>query len=291
MKDVVLNTDLKSLKLFKRGKVRDIYDLGDKLLIVATDRISAFDVVIPSGIPQKGRILTALSLFWFDFCQDIIANHLIPLSLTFLPEQERKLLEGRAMLVKKANPILVECVVRGYLSGSAWKEYQSQGSVCGIKLPPGLQEAEKLPEPIFTPSTKAQTGHDVNITFDELQNLVGAELASKLRQVSLKIYLKASDYAEKRGIIIADTKFEFGTDEGEVMLIDELLTPDSSRFWSKEEYEPGKSQPSFDKQFVRDYLNGLKWDKTPPAPELPPEVIEETSKKYREACNRLLDRG
>jgi len=291
MKDVVLNTDLKSLKLFKRGKVRDIYDLGDKLLIVATDRISAFDVVIPSGIPQKGRILTALSLFWFDFCQDIIANHLIPLSLTFLPEQERKLLEGRAMLVKKANPILVECVVRGYLSGSAWKEYQSQGSVCGIKLPPGLQEAEKLPEPIFTPSTKAQTGHDVNITFDELQNLVGADLASKLRQVSLKIYLKASDYAEKRGIIIADTKFEFGTDEGEVMLIDELLTPDSSRFWSKEEYEPGKSQPSFDKQFVRDYLNGLKWDKTPPAPELPPEVIEETSKKYREACNRLLDQG
>ncbi len=291
MKDVVLNTDLKSLKLFKRGKVRDIYDLGDKLLIVATDRISAFDVVIPSGIPQKGRILTALSLFWFDFCQDIIANHLIPLSLTFLPEQERKLLEGRAMLVKKANPILVECVVRGYLSGSAWKEYQSHGSVCGIKLPPGLQEAEKLPEPIFTPSTKAQTGHDVNITFDELQNLVGTELASKLRQVSLKIYLKASGYAEERGIIIADTKFEFGTGEGEVMLIDELLTPDSSRFWSKEEYEPGKSQPSFDKQFVRDYLNGLKWDKTPPAPELPPEVIEETSRKYLEACNRLLDQG
>ena len=289
MKDIVLNTDLKSLKLFKRGKVRDIYDLDDKLLIVATDRISAFDVVIPSGIPQKGRILTALSLFWFDFCQDIIANHIIPLQLTFLSEQERKLVEGRAMLVKKTNPVPFECVVRGYLSGSAWKEYQSQGSVCGIKLAPGLQEAEKLPEPIFTPSTKAQTGHDINITFDELQNLAGAELASKLRQVSLNIYLKASDYAEKRGIIIADTKFEFGTDEGEVMLIDELLTPDSSRFWSKEEYEPGKPQPSFDKQFVRDYLNGLDWDKNPPAPELPPEVIEETSRKYLEAYHRLLE--
>ena len=291
MKDVMLNTDLKSLKLFKRGKVRDIYDLDDKLLIVATDRISAFDVVIPSGIPQKGMVLTALSLFWFDFCQDIIANHLIPLRLTFLPEQERKLLEGRTMLVKKANPIPVECIVRGYLSGSAWKEYQSQGSVSGIKLPQGLREAEKLPEPIFTPSTKAQTGHDVNITFDQLQNLVGTELASKLCQVSLKIYLKASDYAEERGIIIADTKFEFGIGEGEVILIDELLTPDSSRFWSKEEYKPGKPQPSFDKQFVRDYLDGLQWDKNPPAPELPPDVIEETSRKYLEAYNRLLDLG
>ena len=291
MEDIVLNTDLKSLKLFKKGKVRDIYDLDDKLLIVATDRISAFDVVIPSGIPQKGRVLTTLSLFWFDFCQDIIANHLIPLRLTFLPEQERKLLEGRTMLVKKTNPIPVECIVRGYLSGSAWKEYQSKGSVSGIKLPPRLQESEKLPEPIFTPSTKAQTGHDVNITFDELQNLVGAELASKLRQASLKIYLKASDYAEKRGIIIADTKFEFGIGDGEVILIDELLTPDSSRFWSKEGYKPGKPQPSFDKQFARDYLNGLEWDKTPPAPELPPEIIEETSRKYLEACNRLLDRG
>ena len=193
------------------------------------------------------------------------------------------------MLVKKTDPIPVECVVRGYLSGSAWKEYQKQGSVCGIKLAPGLKESEKLPQPIFTPSTKAQTGHDINITLDELQNLVGTEVASRLSQVSLKIYLKASDYAEKRGIIIADTKFEFGTDEGKVILIDELLTPDSSRFWSKEEYEPGKPQPSFDKQFVRDYLNGLDWDKTPPAPELPPEVIKETSRKYLEACNRLLE--
>jgi len=257
MENIVLDTNLKSLKLFKKGKVRDIYDLDDKLLIVATDRISAFDVVIPSGIPQKGRVLTTLSLFWFDFCQDIIANHLIPLRLTFLPEQERKLLEGRTMLVKKTNPIPVECIVRGYLSGSAWKEYQSQESVSGIKLPPGLQESEKLPEAIFTPSTKAQTGHDVNITFDELQNLVGAELASKLRQASLKIYLKASDYAEKRGIIIADTKFEFGIGDGEVILIDELLTPDSSRFWSKEEYKPGKPQPSFDKQFAPKVFRGM----------------------------------
>ncbi len=291
MKDIMLNTDLKSLKLFKRGKVRDIYELGDKLLLVATDRISAFDVVLPSGIPQKGRVLTALSLFWFDFCRDIITNHLIPLRLAFLPEQEKKLLQGRAMLVKKAKPIPVECIVRGYLSGSAWKEYQSQGLVSGIKLPPRLQQADKLQEPIFTPSTKAETGHDVNITFAELQNLVGTELASKLRQVSIKVYLKASPYAEEKGIIIADTKFEFGIYEGEVILIDELLTPDSSRFWSKEEYEPGKPQPSFDKQFVRDYLEGLNWDKKPPAPELPPEVIEETSRKYLEAYRRLLDLG
>ena len=291
MKDIVLNTDLKSLRLFKRGKVRDIYELGDKLLLVATDRISAFDVVLPSGIPQKGRVLTALSLFWFDFCRDIITNHLIPLRLAFLPEQEKKLLQGRAMLVKKAKPIPVECIVRGYLSGSAWKEYQSQGLVSGIKLPPRLQQADKLQEPIFTPSTKAETGHDVNITFAELQNLVGTELASKLRQVSIKVYLKASPYAEEKGIIIADTKFEFGIYEGEVILIDELLTPDSSRFWSKEEYEPGKPQPSFDKQFVRDYLEGLNWDKKPPAPELPPEVIEETSRKYLEAYRRLLALG
>ncbi|MCL0057826.1 phosphoribosylaminoimidazolesuccinocarboxamide synthase [Dehalococcoidales bacterium] len=288
MKEIVLDTDLKSLKLFKKGKVRDIYELDDKLLIVATDRISAFDVVLPCGIPQKGRVLTALSLFWFDFCQDIITNHLIPLRLTPLPEQERKLLEGRAMLVKKVNPIPVECIVRGYLSGSAWKEYQSDGSVSGIKLPPDLQQAEKLEMPIFTPSTKAKTGHDVNITFDQLQNLVGTELALKLRQVSIKIYLKASPYAEERGIIIADTKFEFGIYQEEVILIDELLTPDSSRFWAKEEYEPGKPQPSFDKQLIRDYLEGLNWDKKPPAPELPPEVIEETSRKYLAVYRRLM---
>jgi phosphoribosylaminoimidazole-succinocarboxamide synthase len=288
MEETLLDTNLKSLNLFKRGKVRDIYDLEDRLLIVATDRISAFDVVLPNGIPQKGKILTALSFFWFDFSGDIIANHVLPEGIPILSEEERKPLEGRAMLVKKAKPIPVECIVRGYLSGSAWKEYQREGLVSRIKLPPGLQESAKLEEPIFTPSTKAQAGHDVNITFEELQNLVGSELASKLREVSVNIYLKASEYAEERGIIIADTKFEFGIYKGEVILIDELLTPDSSRFWSKEKYELGKPQPSFDKQFVRDYLEGIKWDKNPPAPELPPEVIEETSKKYLEAYKRLL---
>jgi len=291
MKEVILDTDLKGLKLFKKGKVRDIYELDNMLLIVATDRISAFDVVLPNGIPQKGEVLTALSIFWFGFSRDVIANHVIPVvprGIPHLSEEERKLLEGRAMLVKKTKPLPVECIVRGYLSGSAWKEYQSERSVSGIELPPGLQESAKLEEPIFTPSTKAETGHDENITFKELQNLVGVEIAAKLWEVSLSIYLKASEYAEERGIIIADTKFEFGFHKGEVILIDELLTPDSSRFWSKEEYEPGKPQPSFDKQFVRDYLEGIKWDKNPPAPELPSEVIEETSKKYLEAYKRLL---
>ncbi len=289
MKDIVLDTDLKSLKLFKRGKVRDIYELGDRhLIIIATDRISAFDVVLPNGIPQKGKILTTLSLFWFGFTRDVIANHVLLGESLHLPEEERGLLEGRSMLVKKAKPLPVECIVRGYLSGSAWNEYQSEGLVSGIKFPPGLQESAKLEEPIFTPSTKAETGHDVNITFKELQNLVGVEIAAKLQEVSLSIYLKASEYAEEREIIIADTKFEFGLYKGEVILIDELLTQDSSRFWSKDEYEPGKAQPSFDKQFVRDYLEGIKWDKNPPAPELPPEVIEETSKKYLEAYRRLL---
>ncbi len=291
MKEVILDTDFKSLKLFKKGKVRDIYELDSMLLIVATDRISAFDVVLPNGIPQKGEILTALSIFWFGFTRDVIANHVIPVvprGIPHLSEKERKLLEGRAMLVKKAKPLPVECIVRGYLSGSAWKEYQSRGAVAGMKLPAGLQESAKLEEPIFTPSTKAETGHDENITFKELQNLVGVELAARLREVSINIYLKASEYAEEKGIIIADTKFEFGLYKGEVILIDELLTPDSSRFWSKEEYKPGMPQPSFDKQFVRDYLEGIKWDKNPPAPELPPEVIEETRKKYLEAYKRLL---
>jgi len=292
MTKVILNTDIKTLKLFKRGKVRDLYDLDDKLLIVATDRISAFDVVLPNGIPQKGRVLTALSLFWFGFTQSVIANHVIPLSpgkIPLLSEEEKRLLAGRAMLVKKTKPLPVECIVRGYLSGSAWKEYQREGSVSSIKLPAGLQESAKLAEPIFTPSTKAETGHDINITFAEVQNSVGLELASKLRETSLKIYRKASGYAEDRGIIIADTKFEFGILEEKLMLIDELLTPDSSRFWSKEEYELGKPQPSYDKQYVRDYLESIKWDKNPPAPELPSEVIRETSKKYLEARRRLLD--
>jgi len=292
MNEVILDTDLKSLKLFKRGKVRDIYDLEDRLLIIATDRISAFDVVLPNGIPQKGNILTTLSLFWFGFTQDIIPNHLIHgEEPSFLSKEERQLLEGRAMMVKKTSPVPAECIVRGYLSGSAWKEYQGSGAVSGVKLGEGFLESQKLGEPTFTPSTKAETGHDVNITFAELQDLVGVELASKLREISLNIYLKASEYAEDRGIIIADTKFEFGILEGELILIDELLTPDSSRFWSKEEYEPGKSQSSYDKQFVRDYLEGIKWDKSPPAPELPPEVVEETSKKYLEARERLLGAG
>jgi len=290
MNEVILDTDIKSLKLFKRGKVRDIYDLEERLLIVATDRISAFDVVLPNGIPQKGNVLTALSLFWFGFTQDIIPNHLIHgEEPSFLSKKERQLLEGRAMKVKKTCPVPAECIVRGYLSGSAWKEYQSSGAVSGVKLTEGLLESQKLGEPTFTPSTKAETGHDVNITFAELENQEGVEVASKLREISLNIYLKASEYAEDRGIIIADTKFEFGIREGELILIDELLTPDSSRFWSKEEYEPGKPQPSYDKQFVRDYLEGIKWDKNPPAPELPPEVVEETSKKYLEARKRLLD--
>jgi len=288
MKGIVLDTDLKSLKLFKKGKVRDIYELEDRLLIVATDRISAFDVVLPSGIPQKGKVLTALSLLWFGLTRDIIPNHLMMGELSFLLEEERKLLDGRAMMVKKANPVPVECIVRGYLSGSAWKEYQSEGLVSRIKLSPGLQESAKLEEPIFTPSTKAETGHDVNITFEELKNLVGVELAAKLREVSLKIYLKASEYAEESGIIIADTKFEFGFCRGEVILIDELLTPDSSRFWSKKEHEPGKPQASFDKQLVRDYLERINWDKNYPAPKLPPEVIRETSRRYLEAHGRLL---
>ena len=248
-------------------------------------------MVLPNGIPEKGKILNFLSIFWFGFSRDVVANHVIPVvpgGIPHLSEKERGLLEGRSMLVKKTKPLPVECIVRGYLSGSAWKEYQSEGTVCGIKLPPGLQDSSKLEEPIFTPSTKAETGHDENITFKELQNLVGAELAARLREVSISIYLKASEYAEERGIIIADTKFEFGFYKGEVILIDELLTPDSSRFWSKEDYEPGKPQPSFDKQFVRDYLEGIKWDKNPPAPKLPPEVIEETSKKYLEAYKRLL---
>ena len=288
-KQVVLNTNLKSLKLFKRGKVRDIYELGDhSLIIVATDRISAFDVVLPNGIPQKGEILTGLSLFWFDFTRGIIPNHVIIGEMPDLPKADRQLLEGRSMLVKKAQPLPAECIVRGYLSGSAWKEYQSRGSVSGIQFPAGFKESQKLNEPLFTPSTKAETGHDINISFRELQNLVGRELADKLQETSINVYLKAWEYAAERGIIIADTKFEFGLYDENVILIDELLTPDSSRFWSKDLYEPGRPQPSFDKQYVRDYLESVKWDKNPPAPELPPEVIEETSKKYLEAHRRLV---
>lgn len=292
MKEVITTTNLKGLKLFKKGKVRDIYEVDDMLLIVATDRISAFDVILPSGIPNKGEVLTALSLFWFNFTNDIIANHVLPVRLVGIPhlsKADRDNLAGRTMLVKKTCPFPAECIVREYLSGSAWKEYQVKGSVSGIKLPTGLQESAKLDEPIFTPSTKAESGHDVNITFKELQNLVGTETAAKLKEVSIAIYLKASRYTEERGIIIADTKFEFGLYKEKLILIDEILTPDSSRFWLKEEYEPGKPQPSFDKQYVRDYLESVKWDKNPPGPELPTEVIEETSKKYFKAYKRLLN--
>jgi len=292
MGNVVINTNLKTLKLFKRGKVRDIYEIGDQLLIVATDRISAFDVVLPDGIPNKGKVLNALSLFWFDFTKDIIPNHvLLSQEIDGLTDEERKIMEGRSMLVKRTRPLPVECIVRGYISGSAWKEYQNTGSISGIRLSPGLKESEKLPEPLFTPSTKAESGHDINITFEDVKKLVGKNVAARLKDVSIKIYLKASKYAEEQGIIIADTKLEFGIYQNELILIDELLTPDSSRFWSKKEYEPGRPQSSFDKQYVRDYLEQIRWDKNPPAPHLPQEVIEETSKKYIEAYKRLVGCG
>ncbi|HID94369.1 MAG TPA: phosphoribosylaminoimidazolesuccinocarboxamide synthase [bacterium (Candidatus Stahlbacteria)] len=291
MEKVLFATNLKGIKLFKRGKVRDLYEIDDKLLIVATDRISAFDVVLPNGIPYKGKVLTGLSKFWFDFTRNIIDNHLITCDVDSFPDelkQYRDVIRGRSMLVKQTKPIPVECVVRGYISGSAWKEYKKSCSICGINLPANLMESQKLDEPIFTPSTKATTGHDVNITYDELENKVGTELAKLLKEKSIELYLKASDYALKSGIIIADTKFEFGFHEDKVIVIDELLTPDSSRFWPLSEYRPGGPQPSFDKQFVRDYLVSIDWDKTLPAPELPKEVIEKTTDKYLEAYKRIV---
>jgi len=288
MDKVLLTTNLEDVKLFKRGKVRDIYELDDKLLIVATDRISAFDVVLPNGIPKKGKILNKLSEFWFNFTKSIIKNHFITTELPATLERYKEVLLDRAMLVKKAKPIEVECVVRGYLSGSAWKEYREGRTVCGIRLPKGLRESEKLSEPIFTPTTKALTGHDISITEKEMQNMIGRELTQKLKTISIEIYNTASDYALKRGIIIADTKFEFGISEDELILIDEILTPDSSRFWPTDEYEVGRSQRSFDKQFVRDYLEEIGWNKIPPAPELPKEVIEKTTEKYLEVYDRLV---
>jgi len=289
----MLYTDFKDLKLYKRGKVRDIYDLGDKLLIISTDRISCFDVVLPSGIPYKGWVLTNLSCFWFDFIKDIIPNHLIASDINNYPcelQKYKSVLSGRSMLVKKTNPLPVECVVRGYLSGSGWKEYQEKQSVCGIKLPAGLLESDKLPEILFTPSTKADTGHDLNVNQKYVEGVVGEDAANKLRKISIDIYKKASGYALTRGIIIADTKFEFGIYDNEIILIDEVLTPDSSRFWPADQYARGKSQPSFDKQFVRDYLESLDWDKTPPGPELPEEIITKTTQKYLEAFKRLTAR-
>lgn len=293
MEDVILTTNFKDLRLYKRGKVRDVYDLGDKLLIISTDRISCFDVVLPCGIPFKGKVLTGLSCFWFDFIQDTIAHHFITSDINQYPEglkKYRKDLSGRSMLVLKTKPLPIECVVRGYLSGSGWKEYEEKQSVCGIKLPPGLQESDKLPEILFTPSTKADTGHDMNINQKYVEGLVGREIADKLSKISIEIYKKASGYALERGIIIADTKFEFGLYNNKLILIDEVLTPDSSRFWPKDQYISGKPQPSFDKQFVRDYLETLNWDKTPPAPMLPADIIEKTSLKYLEAYRRLVGR-
>ena len=285
---VVRETNFAGVKLFARGKVRDIYDFDDRLLLIATDRLSAFDVVLPTPIPDKGCVLTQLSLFWFQQLADVLPNHVI--SSTDFPKElnpYRDQLRGRAMLVRRTDPIRVECVVRGYLSGSGWKEYQRSSSVCGIALPPGLVESARLPEPIFTPATKAETGHDENISFEQVVQMLGRERSEQLREISLELYRRASEYAEARGIIIADTKFEFGLLNDELVWIDEALTPDSSRFWPADQYTPGGSQPSFDKQFVRDYLERIRWPKQPPAPELPPDVVSATTAKYRDVYRRL----
>lgn len=287
---VLLETNLPGVKLFSRGKVRDVYELGDKLLIVATDRLSAFDVVMREGIPDKGRVLTQLSCFWFDLIKEQIRHHFITAKVPEYPPELHRFadqLEGRSMLVEKTETFPIECVVRGYLAGSGWKEYRTTGSVCGIKLPSGLQESSRLENPIFTPATKAQTGHDENITWEEMAARVGKEAAGKLRELSLGLYRQGREFGEGRGIIIADTKFEWGLKGDQIILIDEVLTPDSSRFWPLDDFAPGKPQPSFDKQFVRDYLESLQWNKQPPPPPLPPEVVEKTSEKYREAY-RLL---
>jgi len=290
---VVSDTELPGITRVARGKVRDIYEVGEYLLIVATDRLSAFDVVLPDPIPDKGKVLTQLSKFWFDRFSGLVANHVVETDAMRFPASLapfRVQLEGRAMLARKASPLPVECVVRGYLAGSGWNDYRKTGAVCGIKLPADMKQAEKLPEPIFTPSTKATAGHDENISQQQAAALVGIDLAREIGEVSLDIYRKAAEYALGRGIIIADTKFEFGLYEGKLMWIDEALTPDSSRFWSVAEYKVGMSPPSFDKQFVRDYLLSIKWDKTPPAPKLPPEVIKGTRDRYREAY-RLITGG
>ncbi|HEY7216753.1 MAG TPA: phosphoribosylaminoimidazolesuccinocarboxamide synthase [Candidatus Binatia bacterium] len=282
---------LPELKLFSRGKVRDIYDLGDKLLLVASDRISAFDVILPTLIPDKGKILTKMSEFWFGIMKDLVPHHLITTNVDEFPpacQRHKATLEGRSMLVKKSLPAPVECIVRGYLAGSGWKDYQQTGGVCGIPLPKGLVEASRLDQPIFTPSTKAAVGaHDVNIPFDDMVGKIGKKKAELMRDATIAIYRRARDLAEKKGILIADTKFEFGIEGDGIMLIDEVLTPDSSRFWPMDGYRPGKTPDSFDKQFVRDYLLNLPWDMKSPAPELPPEIVKKTQEKYREALKRL----
>jgi len=286
----VLSLDLPGIKKVRSGKVREVFDLGDSFLLVASDRISAFDVIMPNGIPRKGEVLTQISHFWFAKFAGLVPNHLLagaddPLLANLQAHAE--LLARRSMIVKKAQPLAIECIVRGYLSGSGWKEYKKSQTVCGLQLPAGLTESAELPEPIFTPSTKAEAGHDENISFAEAEKIVGPELAREARDLSLMIYRAGRDYARQRGIIIADTKFEFGLFEGKLILIDEVLTPDSSRFWPADQYVPGRGQPSFDKQFVRDYLETLTWDKTPPGPVLPDEVVARTSAKYLEAYERL----
>jgi phosphoribosylaminoimidazole-succinocarboxamide synthase len=291
---VLLNTDFPDLQLHASGKVRDVYRIDeDRLLFVATDRISAFDYVLATGIPHKGRVLTQISLFWFDFLKDIVPNHFITADVNQYPEKVKKYadqLRGRSMLVKRGDMFPVECVVRGYLSGSGWKEYKTSGKVCGIDLPAGLKESDKLPEPIFTPATKESTGHDINISFEQMVKIVDPEQSRRLRDVSLQLYTKAAEYALQKGIIIADTKFEFGITPEGITLADEVLTPDSSRFWPADKYQPGKAQDSFDKQYVRDYLEEIRWNKQPPAPSLPQEVAGKTSEKYVEAYSRLTGR-
>ena len=294
MKPYVLETDFPDLKLVKRGKVRDIYDLGDTLLMVMSDRISAFDVIMPNPVPGKGRVLTQISLFWFKAMQPLIENHLVASDVADYPAECQPYAEDlfeRSMVVRKAEPLPIECVVRGYISGSGWKSYQQSGDICGIKLSSGLKESDQLPEPIFTPSTKEELGqHDINIDFDAAADMVGRDIAEKVRQISIDIYKKGAEIANEKGIIIADTKFEFGLIDDKLILIDEVLTPDSSRFWPKDTYAPGGPQKSYDKQYLRDYLLSIEWDKNPPAPNLPDDVIENTIQKYEEALAQLTGR-
>jgi phosphoribosylaminoimidazole-succinocarboxamide synthase len=288
--EVILETRLSDIKPLHIGKVRDIYNLDDRLLIVATDRLSAFDVVLPTGIPYKGKILTALSEFWFNFTQDVIDNHFITTDIAEFPTELQKyhnVLSGRSMVVKKAKRIDIECVARAYLAGSAWRSYKEKGSICGIKLPPGLKESDKLPEPIFTPTTKAESGHDMELTQSEVADMVGPDVAQEIKEKSLELLAAASAEVESKGLILSDTKFEFGFCNDAIILIDEAFTPDSSRFWPMDDYEPGRSQRSFDKQYVRDYLEEINWDKKPPAPHLPEEVIKKTTERYFEAYRRI----
>jgi phosphoribosylaminoimidazole-succinocarboxamide synthase len=291
--ETLLQTNLPNMQPHARGKVRDVYRIGELLLIVATDRISAFDYVLSTGIPDKGKVLTQLSIFWFGFLRDVTPTHFLTARMEDYPEPLRRFpdqLDGRSMLVKRANMIEIECVARGFVAGSGWKEYRETGAVCGIRLPPGLRESDKLPEPIFTPATKAQTGHDENISYERVCSLIGEDLAQRLRELTLKIYARAAAYAESKGILIADTKFEFGFVEGELVLADEVLTPDSSRFWPADTYQPGGPQLSYDKQYVRDYLESIRWNKQPPAPELPAEVAQKTGEKYRQAYRAITGR-